>query len=314
MGRTVAMGFAIAWVIVALAATWGLGWIGAVAGRWPEGVHLVGHLGLCAVLAAVVALAGSGSPGLRAARGLGAALLFGLAIEGLQLRHSPPWPEVVLDLVLDLIGALIGLGLWSTADTGRAEPVGHLISAVLHPVVVAPMGFGIAVLAGPDPVGLADGLSWLGLAALCLTPALIFWGLGIQASWWSDADLSRRTDRAPLFVVGCVGALCFVLCTLDAPAPVQRLAQTAGVGAILGTVATTAGLKISGHVAIPAALGLVVLPWTDRGAGLLLGMALVLSWARVSAGRHQPLEVAAGWGLAAMLSSPVAAALADTWS
>lgn len=309
MVRSVAALVAIVWVIVALAATWGLGWIGAVAGHWPEGVHLVGHLGLCAGLAAFVALASSGSPWQRATAALGATLLFGIAIEVLQLRYSPPWPEVALDLVLDLIGASLGIGLWSTADTRRAEPVGHLISAVLHPVVVAPMGFGIAVLAGPDRLGLIDGLSWMGLAVLCLSPALIFWGLGIGASWWSDADLSRRDERAPLFVVGCAGALCFVLCTLDAPAPVHQLAVTAGAGAILGTAATTAGLKVSGHVTIPAALGLVVLPWSERGAGLLLGVALVLSWARVSAGRHQPVEVAAGWGLATVLScSPLALA------
>ncbi len=43
-------------------------------------------------------------------------------------------------------------------------------------------------------------------------------------------------------------------------------------------------------------------PVSPRGCAMLLGVALVVSWARLAARRHRPTEVAAGWGLAALVA------------
>ena len=285
------------WVIVALAATAGLGAVGTFAGHWPEGAHLVGHIGLCGGFAALVAASAPGTATSRATTALVAAVAFGAAIELVQLRYGPPWSEVVFDLGVDALGAVAGILAWAEArrPARRPEAVGHVVSAVLHPLGIAPLALGAGILA-------AGGMwptvaMWLTIAAVCLGPAIALWGVGIWRGWWSDADLSRRRDRGPLFAVGCAGTVAFVLAATWGPDPVPTIALGAVAGAILGTLVTLAGLKVSGHVAIPVALALLVGPH-PRLAGLLIGVGLLLSWARVAAGRHQVVEVGAGWGIA----------------
>ncbi|MEZ4239587.1 MAG: hypothetical protein R3F59_26210 [Myxococcota bacterium] len=299
---------AVGWVATALVATAVLGVSGAMPGRWPEQAHLVGHLGLCGVLAALVAASVPGPAVRRAAVGLAATVAFGAAIEAIQLRYHPHWTEVVYDLLTDGIGACAGLLAWAhLGGRGRREAVGHLLSAALHPLWVAPVGLAMATYAGERSGGVA--VRWMGVAGLCLAPAIGLWGLGVARRWWSDADLSRRTDRAGLFAVGCASLVAFGgIAAARGPDAVGVLAALAVSGAVLGTLLTVGGLKVSGHVAIPAALGLATALWSWRGPWLLLAVAVLLTWARPAAGRHQRREVAAAWALAAALG--LAAALA----
>ena len=66
----------------------------------------------------------------------------------------------------------------------------------------------------------------------------------------------------------------------------------------LVTFTTSAGTKVSAHVAVPVGLFVLLSATSYRGPWPFLLVALSVSWARVREGRHTPREVLAGWGIA----------------
>jgi hypothetical protein len=284
------------WAAAALASTAALGVVGAQAGPWPEWAHLLGHLVLCGGCAAMVAMASRGSDTVRASVGLAAGVILGVAIEVLQVGFQPGF-EVIHDLALDLTGASAGILAWGSLHPARAYSVGHVLSWALHPVWLAPVAlFGLAYAAARDEHA---ALRFALTALVCLVPGIAVWLLGWRLGWWSDPDLSVRTERPSLFAVGMLGALTFVWLVADEDPALQRLSLLGTAAASIGVLATALGLKLSGHVVIPAAIGLGMVAFSHRGPLLLLGPALVLSWARIVADRHHWIEVLAAWLLAA---------------
>jgi len=276
----------LGWCATALVATAMLGVVGAKAGPFPEWGHLLGHIVLCGGTSLGAAAALQGSVRRRALGGLLAGVGLGLAIEVVQARFHPVWSEATYDLAIDALGAWVGLLLW-----GRGRPaVSHLASAVLHPLVVGPVG--IAAVVGPR---------WTVLLALCLLPALAAWVSGVRDGRLSDADVSLREERGPLFLVGTCSGVAFLLLASLGGAAVQSLGWLLTLGAVLGTSVTAAGFKVSGHVGIPVVLGLWAWAHDARAAVPLLGAALLMSWARPAAGRHRPVEVGGAWALGAVV-------------
>jgi hypothetical protein len=286
---------ALVWVGIALGATALLGVVAVTAGPIPEWGHLVGHVVLCGGLAAMLAWRGSSIGSALVA--LAGAEAFGLAIEIVQLRVVRFSSDTLFDLGMDAFGACLGVAAVGTVRRDAAPDLGHALSVALHPLVVAPIGVLAVVYAAQRSVGAA--ILWTGAAVVCLLPAVGLWVAGVAGGWWTDADLSPRAERAPLFVAGCAGALAFAALAYVGPGPVAALAAVTLLGALLGAALTRAGLKVSGHVAIPVALALLLAPFSVRGPIPLLGVAVVLSWARLASGRHRAIEVAAAWLLAA---------------
>jgi hypothetical protein len=287
-------GLAALWVATALVATALLGTAAIDPGPLPEIGHLAGHLLLCGGLAWMVATFTGSSAGPAVA--LAAATAFGAAIELVQILTAPPTWNTLFDLGMDLLGATLGVGAWAAMDRERHEPVGHLISAALHPLWIAPVGF-FALAAVRQ--GARDGLWWTMGAAVAMAPAVAAWAVGIARGWWVDADLSRRDQRPPLFAAGVAGVVALALVARG-----TSMATSSGLvalGAGIGTAMTVAGWKISGHVAIPAALGLLLAPSAPKEGGWFLAAAAVLAVARVAAGRHHRAEVAAGAALAVLI-------------
>ncbi|MCA9489689.1 MAG: hypothetical protein KC621_07185 [Myxococcales bacterium] len=282
-------GLAWLWVTAALLATAWMGAAGTQVGTWPEGYHLLGHLVLCGGAAFLAGRSRDTVLGVVVGVGLGA------AIEIVQLPNGQSWIEASYDLGVDVVAALLGALM---AD--RGERSGHLASAVLHPLLIAPVGLAAAVYVVARDAW--EAIGWTLVAAACLGPAVGLWVVGTTGGWWSDADVSRRAERGPLFAAGVVCAVGFLLVAHRAPAPVPHLALVAAGCAALGALLTRLGLKVSGHVAIPAALGLLVAP--SRIAVPLLAAALLLSWARVAARRHRPVEIVAAWLVAAAGAIP----------
>ncbi|MEQ1569529.1 MAG: hypothetical protein ABMA64_28085 [Myxococcota bacterium] len=295
----------VGWISVALASTAALGVVAVTAGPIPEWGHLVGHVALCAGCSALVMAAAGGSPRARAAAAFGASMAFGAAIELVQMRVGRLSADTLFDLAMDALGAALGLCAWASVHRGRDAPIGHALSWLLHPLWVAPIGWWVVTYAASRSLRTATG--WTAVAALCLAPALAVWAFGVVARWWSDADLSERADRGPLFAVGAAGMVALAAAAHARGGLAADLALPCALGAAVGAVATRAGLKVSGHVAIPAALGLLIVPWSARGPLPALGVAVVLSWARVAAGRHRPVEVAAGWAVAGITALAAAA-------
>ncbi|MBX2797882.1 MAG: hypothetical protein KTR31_09445 [Myxococcales bacterium] len=192
----------------------------------------------------------------------------------------------------------------ATGPSGWTTSAGHALSAALHPVGVAPLGFGAVVYAATRD--LSATMAWTAIAAACAGPALATWLWGIHRGWWTDADVSQRQQRPGLFVLGCSClASLWLVAAWSGPPVVERLASASVLAATAGTAITLAGFKVSGHVAIPVALAALAWPTSPAATALLLTVAAVLSWARLAATRHQPAEVLGGWLLAAACAAVV---------
>jgi len=79
---------------------------------------------------------------------------------------------------------------------------------------------------------------------------------------------------------------------------VLPIAVAALLATALVTFTTSAGTKVSAHVAVPVGLFVLLSATSYRGPWPFLLVALSVSWARVREGRHTPREVLAGWGIA----------------
>jgi len=271
------------WAFVALACTAALGVAGAKAGRWPEEAHLLGHLALCGGIAAATAWTMPGTMARRAAAGVVAGLALGGAIEAVQHGFHPVWREAAFDMGIDLLSAVAG-----TLVVGRlSSGPGHVASAILHPLIIVPAGLALAL-----------GLPWTLAVVAAGVPAVGAWLAGVAGGHFTDADVSQRPQRAPLVAVGMLSLVGFLAFAHTGPDPVRTLSYVLLAGGVLGSALTLGGLKVSGHVAIPAALALWAMHVEPRAAQWWFGAALLLSWARWTAGRHRPHELVAAWLLA----------------
>lgn len=274
-----------------------------------ELMHLIAHSLLYGGLAALIASwrfpAGAldaGGKTLRR-RALEAALCFlavAVAQEATQAlgRGRLLGREEFFDLGVDIVGAALGLIVWSLADRRRVYPVARALGVVLHPAFVGPVGvFAVTWAASRDS---HVGVAWTGAAALAVLPVAGVWALGLRRGWFGDADLSVRAERPPFLAVACVAAVGFAWAvhTLDAPPAVRDLCLAGVVATGLVTAVTLAGLKVSGHVAVPVGTLALLLRDSPRAVWPFAAAALALSWARVREGRHTPREVVGAWGLA----------------
>jgi len=274
-----------------------------------EILHLIAHSVLYGGLAALIAswrfpaeALDEGKSAL-ARRALGAAVCFcfvAAAQETTQAlcRSRGLSQEEFFDLGVDIVGATAGLIVWARSDRRRVYPVARAIGVVLHPAFVGPVGvFALVWAASRDP---QTGLAWTGLATLAVLPVAAVWALGLRRGWFRDADLSVRAERPPFLFTACLAAvgLCLVAHAVDAPAAMRELAIAGVVATLLVTAVTLAGLKVSGHVAVPVGIFVLLVRDSPRGVWPFALAALALSWARVREGRHTPREVVGAWGLA----------------
>lgn len=309
--RTLALGMGLALVVFAFALERlhvARGGIVAAAMR-AEALHLVAHSVLYGALAAVLASWWFPREALHAdrrslgRRAIGAALCFACAAGAQELtqalsRNSLPAAEELFDLVVDIAGATLGLIAWSRADRRRAYPVARALGVLLHPAFVGPLGvFAVTWASLRDA---RAGLAWTALATLAVLPVAGVWAVGLRRGWFSDADLSVRAERPRFLASACCAAVALALCAhgLSAPAVVRDIARAGLVATLLVTAATLRGLKVSGHVAVPAGVVALLCVHSPRGVWPFALAALALSWARVREGRHTPREVLGAWGVA----------------
>jgi hypothetical protein len=274
-----------------------------------EITHLVAHSILYGSLA--VALASWWFPrealgATRRARGvraLAAAALFGLIAGAQELtqalcRARLPAGEELFDLTVDVGGASLGLIAWAHFDARRRRPVAKALGVVLHPVIVGPVGaFALAWASLRDA---RAALAWTLAAVLAAAPVAAVWLVGMRRGWFSDHDLSVREER-PAFLLSALAAagLAALGAQLAHAPPVVRVSTLAGlVATAFVTALTAAGLKVSGHVAVPVGVLALLAGSSQRGLWPFAVAALAVSWARVREGRHTPREVIVGWGVA----------------
>jgi hypothetical protein len=283
--------FALGWTALACGSAWALsrGLVGAV--HLPDAAHLVGHLVLFGVVAAVLGRRHGADLGLLGALLAGAAVEVAqmVAVERLLLR------EASFDLAVDALAAMAGLALSNRTDVARR------LGLWLHPAVVFPVGLVGVVFAAERDLFVA--LCWGLVGVACLAPAGLLWLYGSRQGWWSDLDLVDREERPVLFAVACLSAasLACAVRAGGASLGIVRAADLVLIASVTLTTATVAGFKLSGHVAISLLLATAIAPFSERGPVLFLAVALLLSWARVRARVHRPIEVAGAWALGAIL-------------
>lgn len=255
-------------------------------GRAPEALHVLGHLVICGTIAA----ANRGSVGSALtwvlAAGIGIELAQGIGAGRL------PGPEAAYDVMVDVVGGLLGIVL-SRPGRSAADALGWL----LHPLLVAPLGvFGLVYA---ETRSLAEALRWTGAGAACALFPIAGWLLGLASGRLSDPDLQQAHERPRLFLLGCACVAAFFTATREAPAALALCATAALLCAPVVTLLTSAGLKVSGHAAAPVLLATSLSTVSVRGPLLGAAVAILVSWARVRAGRHTRGEVLAAWLLAA---------------
>lgn len=275
---------ALLWAVALLAGTFSLAFgFGPDLDGAEEGLHLAGHVVLFGTLAYLSARSGA-----RPSVAIAASVGVGVAVEGMQMWGAHRWlvAEATFDTTVDALAAMLGAAL--AAPDAAARALGNW----LHPAFVLPVGLAGVVYAGDRDA--AQAIGWALVGTLAFAPAGLVWIVGVRRGWFTTADLVDRRARPPLFALGCLSAAGFVaLAHENATARVAAMALL--TLAVTITMATTAGFKLSGHVATALTLAAVCAPWSARGPALFLACAALLSWARVRAGVHRPVEVAGAW-------------------
>lgn len=279
-----------------------------------EATHIAAHTllygGLAFLLAGALlhdeALAQPGAA--RSRRALAASALFAavaLTQELVQVlfRHRAPGLEEAFDLAVDVGGASLGVIVWARRTGRRRYLVARALGLVLHPMVLGPAGmFAVASSA----FGSTRPAVYATLAVtLGLSPAAVLWQLGLRRGWFSDRDLSRRDERPPLLAmcVLCAALLWAIAAHWRLPAVLVESALTALFAAILFSAATLARFKVSGHVAVPVGIAVMLTATSARGPWPFVIAAAAVAWARVNEGRHSRAEVVGASGLAALAST-----------
>jgi hypothetical protein len=274
-----------------------------------EPVHLVAHSLLYGALA--IALVRWWLPPsafemtrrARALRALGATVCF-FAVAATQelvqaLHRGHLWgSEELFDLFVDGVAACAGLIVWTRFERRRQWSVARALGAVLHPAVLGPLGVFALTWSATHDRGLA--LRWTLWSVLAVAPVAAVWLVGLRRGWFSDHDLSVRRER-PAFLAAALamaGVFAWGVYASGAPGVVRGFALAGLVASALVTAATVAGLKVSGHAAVPVGVVALLEATSHRGLWPFAMAALAVSWARIHEGRHTPREVAAGWSIA----------------
>lgn len=260
-----------------------------------EPLHIVAHSLLYGAFA--MALAASRWRPVRAVA------VFCLVAGGQELvqalsRSRAPGAEELFDLVVDAAGATVGLIAWSRFDERRGYPLARALGVALHPGFIGPLGvFALAWSALRDTRAAAG---WTVVLVVAVLPLTAMWWVGRRRGWYSDRDLSVRTERPRLLLVALAAAIALLVVVhlMDAPAVVRDMTVANLIATALFTITTIVGTKVSGHVAVPVGIVVLLMATSARAPWPFLVVALSVSWARVREGRHTPREVLAGWGIA----------------
>lgn len=175
----------------------------------------------------------------------------------------------------------LALGLSKYVSPFSALVTGHILAAIA--VGNARVGWGWSVLS----------------LLIQLMPAMALYRIRLRQGRYSDPDMSRRSDRNEMYIVGGISLLTsvVVLYLADAPAPVLALAISYTLIAVASGVVNM-WWKISMHAsAIAAVATLATMQSRSLGAVFWL-IVLAVAWSRLHTRNHTRGQVVAGTLLA----------------
>lgn len=184
------------------------------------------------------------------------------------------------------------------ATPGRGYAIAKVISHVFHPFILGILSLLIVGVLGVEPP--STGALWaLFSASLQIVPPTIYFVIRLRQGAYSDDDVSDRTQRNELYLIGIVNLLLGLglLTLLGAPDPIRAVVAS---GALISAIAAIINLswKISVHASSMGTTATLAALYSQP-LGLTLWLcALALGWARVRTRNHTPGQVVAGLALA----------------
>jgi hypothetical protein len=170
--------------------------------------------------------------------------------------------------------------------------IARVLSAVLHPFVVAPVTVALAT----------RSWRWAGIvAATTILPLTIVLIRRTRRGEWTDFDVSRREQRPGLYYAALplFALAAFLVWALDGPP--RFLRSFAAVGALFAAgLIGNRFLKISLHMMFGAFCLTVLARIYPTSLFLTLPLLASLAWSRWRLERHTPAEIAVGLVLGAV--------------
>lgn len=165
------------------------------------------------------------------------------------------------------------------------------LSLVAHPFVMVGVMVGTATAARQTP---QEALRSVAIVVLVtIMPILILMTRKVRSGAWENADASNRGERPILYLVGALGLVgLLAYLTVFRPQHFMLRGLVATLGMFAACAVATRWIKVSLHMAF-AALAATALMGSAVGYVLVL-MLPALAWARLTLGRHTPLELALG--------------------
>jgi hypothetical protein len=189
------------------------------------------------------------------------------------------------------------------------QKVSKWVSVLLHPFIIAPVAVILVLYMDSGDIWLA--LRYAGLcAAIVIGPSLAFILVQLARRRYSDADVSIRSERHSLYIVGglCMVACFGVLLWLGAPRLLMVLFITGFITIVLFAIITRVWLKLSIHAGTLASTAVVVAFYSLPLASFLALATLLVSWSRLTLRRHSLSETLAGLAL-----GTIAAVIGMSW-
>jgi hypothetical protein len=211
--------------------------------------------------------------------------------------------EELLDLGVDAAAALVGFIVWARRENNESREtfVGRALGVWVHPALVSPLAaFALVYSMDAGPCAVRRALGWTVAASVPLVAMGAAWLVGLRRRWFSDRDLSQRAERPAFLLAGVVVALAFTAWVErgGSPQSVRAIAIATLIATVTFAVATSLGLKASGHAAVPSGVAALIASSSPRGVWPFTVLALVVSWGRVREKRHTRVEVLSGAAIA----------------
>ncbi len=161
-------------------------------------------------------------------------------------------------------------------------------------------GYSVVVFVAEDQRAV---LGWAMLSmGIQIIPTLILYRIRLSQGRYSDPDMSKRTDRNEVYILGAVSMLTAVLVMgyYGAPASITQVALSFFlIGAACGVI--NVWWKISMHASAIAAVATIA-TMQSRSLGMVFWMVVAMvAWSRIRTRNHSSGQVTAGTVLATMV-------------
>jgi membrane-associated phospholipid phosphatase len=189
-------------------------------------------------------------------------------------------------------------GLSGDFHDGPGYIFGKRVSAILHPVPLSIISIYLTTLGAATARG--NALLWATFATLLqVVPMTIFFRIRLRQGAYSDEDVSIRTQRTELYVVGLVTLVLGLLAIVVFSGP-PALAAMLLSAILINVIGFTINLfwKISVHAASIGTTAMMATIYLPLLGGLMWLLAILLGWARLRTRNHTLMQVIAGIVLA----------------